>query len=327
MILMGGDIAPEEYVKKHGPQDGQTTIEQFQDQLVRERIRGNNESYENDVNEKINEKLTAYNDRDSELHRKHLNDIKQIIEDSNEGSIELKFAGSVSKHTYVDGLSDVDVLVLVNNSELMEKSPQEIKNYIKSLLQKKLKKIEEIRTGNLAITIVFSDKTEIQLLPALKKGEGYKIQEAKKDSWSNVIRPDKFAAKLTEINQNCGQKVVPVIKVAKSIISQIPENQQLSGYHIESLAIKIFRSYPEDAPRTPKTMLKYFFERAAIEVKTPIKDSTQQSIHVDDELGSGGSPQREKVSNAFKRISDRMKKADTDANVEEWDKILGDIYE
>lgn len=327
MILMGGDVASEEYVKKHGPQDGQTTIEHFQDQLLRERIREKTESYETDVNEKINEKLSAYNNRDTDNHRKHLEDIKQIIEADNEGSVELKFAGSVSKHTYVDGLSDVDILVLVNNSELADKSPQEIKQYIQSLLQNKLKKVEEIHTGNLAITVVFSDGTEIQLLPALKKGDGYRIQNEKDNSWSNVTRPDKFATKLTEINQTCGKKVIPVIKIVKSINSQLPEDQQLSGYHIESLAIKIFRNYPTDAPWTTKTMLKYFFERATVEVKTPIRDSTQQSIHVDDDLGSENSPQRDKASYAFKKISDRIKKADADANVQEWDKILGDIDE
>ena len=322
---MGGDIAPKEYVAKHGPQDDQTTIGQFQDRLTKERIRNKTESYETDVNEKINEKLSVYNDRDTEIHRKHLNDIKQIIEEDNEGSIELKFAGSVNKHTYVDGLSDVDVLVLVNNSELADKSPQEIKKYIKSVLQKKLKNVEAIHTGSLAITVVFSDGTEIQLLPALKKGEGYRIQEEKKDSWSNVTRPEKFAAKLTEINQKCGQKVVPVIKIAKSINSQLPEDQQLSGYHIESLAIKIFRNYPDDASRTPKSMLEYFFEKAIVEVQTPIRDNTHQSIHVDDDLGSEGSPQRQRASYTFKRISDRMKKADANASVEEWEVILGDV--
>ncbi|WP_292369686.1 CBASS oligonucleotide cyclase [Methanoregula sp. UBA64] len=324
---MGGDIAPKEYVEKHGPQDGQATIEQFQDLLTRKRIQDKSESYETDINEKINEKLSVYNDRDTEIHREHLKDIRKIIEDDNEGSIELKFAGSVSKHTYIDGLSDVDVLVLVNNSELADKSPQEIKIYLKSVLQKRLKHVKEIHTGSLAITVIFSDGTEIQLLPALKRGEGYRIQEEKRNSWSNVTRPDKFAAKLTETNQNCGQKVIPVIKIAKSINSQLPEDQQLSGYHIESLAIKIFRGYPEDAPRTPKFMLKYFFEKATVEVKTQIKDSTHQSIHVDDYLGPNDSLQRKNVSDTLKRISDRMKNADSNANIEEWEKILGDINE
>ena len=247
--------------------------EEYKREIREIREKTKDEAFETGVNEKINEKLGSYNDRDTETHREHLNDIKQIIEADKDGIVDLKFAGSVSKHTYVDGLSDVDVLVLVNDSELADKTPGEIKEFIKSGLQKKLKNVEEIRTGDLAVTVRFSDGTEIQLLPALQKGEGYRIPAEKGNNWSNVTRPDKFATKLTEVNQACGQKVVPVIKIAKSINSQLPEDQQLSGYHIESLAIKIFRTYPDDAPRTPKAMLKYFFERAKDEVKTPIKDS------------------------------------------------------
>ena len=72
-------------------------------------------------------------------------------------------------------------------------------------------------------------------------------------------------------------------------------------------------------------MLKYFFERAKDEVKTPIKDSTNQSIHVDDDLGPENSPQRLRASYTLYRITNRMKNADISANSEEWDKILGDI--
>jgi len=289
------------------------------------REKSKDEAFDIAVNEKINEKLGDYNSRDTESHREHLNEIKQIIEAEKDGTVELKFAGSVSKHTYVDGLSDVDILVLVNNSELADKTPNEIKNYIKSRLQQKLKNVNEIRVGSLAVTVRFSDSTEIQLLPAIQKGDGYRIPTEKGDNWSNITQPDKFASKLTESNQACGQKVVPVIKIAKSINAQLPEDQQLSGYHIESLAIKIFRNYPDNASRTPKAMLKYFYEQAKDKVKTPIQDSSRQSIHVDDELGPENSARRLRTSYTLYRISNRMKNADASTNSEEWEKILGDI--
>jgi hypothetical protein len=301
------------------------TPDDYKREIREIRDKTKDEVFETAVNEKINEKLGSYNARDTETHREHLSEIKQIIEADKDGTVDLKFAGSVSKHTYVDGLSDVDVLVLVNNSELADKSPGEIKGYIKSKLQQKLSGVEEIRTGSLAVTVRFTDGTEIQLLPALQKGDGFRIPEEKGDNWSNVTRPDKFASKLTEVNQECAQKVVPVVKIAKSINAQLPEDQQLSGYHIESLAIKIFRNYPDAAPRTPKAMLKYFFERAKDEVKTPIKDRTQQSIHVDDDLGPENSPQRLRISYTLYRISNRMKNADATANSEEWEKLLGDV--
>jgi len=299
--------------------------DEYKKQIREIREQSKDDAFETAINEKINEKLASYNARDTKTHREHISEIKQILEHEEDGTVELKFAGSVSKHTYVDGLSDVDVLVLVNNSELADKTPNEIKSYIKSKLEKKITDIQEIRTGSLTVTVLFSDGTEIQLLPALRKREGYRIPTERGDGWSNVTRPDKFAAKLTEVNQSCGQKVVPVIKLAKSIIGQLPEDQRLSGYHIESLAIKIFRNYPQDAPKTPKAMLKYFFENAKEEVKAPIKDSTGQSLHVDDNLGQADSPQRLRMSYTLYRISNRMKNADLSGNREEWDKILGDI--
>lgn len=303
------------------------TPDEYKKEIQKIRENTKDEAFETIVNEKINEKLAEYNARDSKNHREHLSDIKQIIESDNDGTVELKFAGSVSKHTYIDGLSDVDVLVLVNKSELANKTPNGIKEYIKSKLQQKLINVEEIRTGNLAVTVRFKDGTEIQLLPALKKGEGYNIPSENGDKWSNVTKPAKFASKLTDINQVCGQNVVPVIKIAKSIISQLPDEQQLSGYHVESLAIKIFKRYPEDTSKTPKAMLKYFFAQAKEEVKTQIKDSTGQSIHVDDYLGQDNSPQRLRTSYALYRISNRMQNADNSKSSEEWEKILGDINE
>jgi len=303
------------------------TPDDYKKKIREIREKSKDEAFETAVNEKINEKLGEYNSRDTESHREHMSEIKQIIEADKDGTIDLRFAGSVSKHTYVDGLSDIDVLVLVNNSELAEKSPKDIKNYIKSKLQQKLRNIEDIRIGTLVVTVHFTDGTEIELLPALQKGDGYRIPTKKGNNWSNVTKPDKFASKLTEINSSCGQKVVPVIKIAKSINAQLPEDQQLSGYHIESLAIKIFKNYPDDAPKTPKAMLKYFFERAKDEVKTPIKDTSGQSLHVDDDLGPENSASRLRASYTLYRISNRMKNADESGRIEEWEKILGDINE
>ncbi|MBE3141104.1 MAG: hypothetical protein IMZ53_11055 [Thermoplasmata archaeon] len=161
------------------------------------------------------------------------------------------------------------------------------------------------------------------MLPTIRRSEGFKISDGK-GGWSNVVRPDKFASKLTEVNQNCNGKVVPVIKLVKGIISQLPEDQRLSGYHVESIAIEVFKSYPESEPMTSKAMLRYFFEHAREVVKSPIKDKTNQSIHVDDYLGQENSPERIRVSYTLDRISRKMKNADELRSTEEWNEILGE---
>jgi len=306
--VFGGGYTPEKYKK---------IIEETREQTRDAR-------FETEVNGLIGEMLADYQ-RKTEITTEHLDDIKEIIEEDIGGIFEMRFGGSVSKHTYVDGLSDVDVLVIIDKSELSDASPQEVLNYIKMRLDHaNLQNIEDVRIGNLAVTVKFTDGEEIQLLPAVKRYEGYRIPGQNDDVWSNVIRPDKFATKLTQVNQNCGGKVVPVVKLAKDIIAQLPEDQQLSGYHIESLAIEVFKSYPSSNPNTPKAMLRYFFERAKEFVKFPIKDRTNQSIHVDDYLGKENSKQRLRIGYTLDRISKKMKNADEISSVEEWERIMGE---
>ena len=62
-----------------------------------------------------------------------------------------------------------------------------------------------------------------------------------------------------------------------------------------------------------------------MKLKLRSKTVTQQSFHVDDDLGPENSPQRLRASYTLYRISNRMKNADASANGEEWEKILGDV--
>ena len=302
--VFGGDYTPEKYKK-----------------IIREsREQTQDAGFETEVNGKIGELLAEYQ-RNTEATSEHLSEIKEIIEEDIGGTLEMRFGGSVSKHTYVEGLSDVDVLVVIDKSELAGASPEEVLSYIKTKLEaQNLRNVEDIRTGNLAVTVKFKDGEEIQLLPAVKKYEGYKIPVQNGQNWSNVIRPDKFATKLTQINQDNGGKVVPVVKLAKDIISRLPKDQQLSGYHVESLAIEVFKNY--HGPNTHKAMLRYFFENSKNLVKSPIKDKTNQSIHVDDYLGNEKSQERMRMSYSLDRISRRMRTADEVGSIEEWKKII-----
>ncbi|CAG0982538.1 MAG: CBASS oligonucleotide cyclase [Candidatus Methanoperedens sp.] len=303
---------------------GNYTPEKYKEIIRQSRESTQDAQFETTVNEKINERLGGYS-RDSDTTREHLDEIKDIIVEDTIGTVEMRFGGSVSKHTYVDGLSDVDVLVIIDKSELSESSPQEVLKYIKKkLIDANSENIEDITVGKSAVTVKFSGGEEIQLLPAIRRGEGYRISAEKGDNWSNIIRPDKFAGKLTEVNQNCNGKVVPVVKLVKGIISQLPEDQQLTGYHIESIAIEVFKSYPDSNTKTPKAMLSYFFEKAKDVVKSPIEDKSNQSIHVDDSLGPRNSQERMRASYTLDRIARRMKNADEVGSVEEWESILGE---
>lgn len=273
--------------------------------------------YQTTVDALLSGYLADFNNRDKEAINKHLDVIKSAIEKDIDGTVDMLFGGSVGKHTYVDGLSDIDSLVILNNSELSTKSPAEVKEYFADKLRERLPNTS-ITVGNLAVTLKFSD-AEIQLLPAIKSGDHLRIPKSTGADWSK-IKPMSFSGKLTAINKNCGGKIVPLIKLAKSVISTLPEKHQISGYHSESMAVKIFKSY--DGAFKPREMLKHFFSEGSKVVNQPIRDSTGQSVHVDGYLGSANSLERKVISDAFSRVYRRLNNADNSRSLEEWDKIF-----
>lgn len=272
--------------------------------------------YEREVNQYLQSLLTNFNDRRAEEIQQHLDNIKKALEKDIDGAVDLVFGGSVSKHTYVNGLSDVDMLVRINDSSLVNASPDEVKQYFAARLKARFPN-SEVKVGNLAVTIRFSSTGhEIQLLPSLQTKTGLKIANPNGSGWSKVIKPSKFAEKLTDVNQTCGNKVVPVVKLFKSLNASLPDNAQLSGYHIESLAIEAFESYT--GRKTYKDMLQHLCRTAAKLVLSPIADSTGQSVHVDEYLGKLNSYERRTCSAALDRLSNRLGRGDAHMTVDRW---------
>jgi len=264
--------------------------------------------------------LAQFNARDTEGTQKLLERIKAELSDEFETTVGLVFGGSVAKHTYVDGLSDVDALIILRPEAIEDDSPAKLVHMCAEKLRARFgRDPERVKEGVLAVTLRIEGK-EIQLLPAMRTATGFKIAKANGRDWAS-INPQKFAQKLTSANQALDGKLVPLIKLAKSVNSTLPEQRQLSGYHLESLAIGVFRDYT--GPRTTKTMLRYFFENAGEHCKTPIRDSTGQSVHVDEYLGETNSVQRLVVADALSRVGRRLANADGARSLQEWRSILG----
>ena len=141
-------------------------------------------------------------------------------------------------------------------------SPDQIKQFIKKQLGKKVKNVENIKVGDLAVTVVFKDGTEIQLLPALCHGEGCKIPERNTNRWSNVIYPKKFANKLTEVNQKNNNTVVPVIKIVKSINAQLPPDQTTIGLPYRIIGNKNLQNRILKTPENSKSYVRIFFRKS-----------------------------------------------------------------
>jgi len=273
--------------------------------------------FETEVQKFLADELSQYNDRDVEGTQKIFDSIKSDLKDDIEGTVDLLFGGSISKHTYVDGLSDVDALILFDRKDIVGKGPIGLKKLLADCLRARYGE-NVVHVGNLAVTLTHKGK-EIQLLPGIRQGRGFKISNSDGKAWSS-INPRNFGRALSKANKSMDGKLVPCIKLAKAIVNKLPEQRRLIGYHTESLAIKIFKDY--SGSRTPKAMLHYFFEKAAAHVKQPIVDSSGQSIHVDEHLGPGNSLQRKIVADSLNRIARRMKNADGAGSLARWKELF-----
>lgn len=278
----------------------------------------NDSAFQAQAGAMIAQALAQYNDRDVQKIQDILEKVKGDLGEHFESTVGLVFGGSVAKHTYVDGLSDVDALVLLKPEQATGNSPDDLRATFAEILRARYGR-DKVQEGRLAVTVEVDGQT-IQLLPAKRVDEAFHISDDRGTGWSR-INPQKFADKLRQSNHDLDSKLVPMIKLAKAIISQLPDQQQISGYHAESLAINIFRSY--GGPKTSKAMVAHFFEKAQEHVKSPIKDSTGQSIHVDEYLGAPDSLERRIVADALGRVARKMANADGAQSLDMWRQILG----
>ncbi len=274
--------------------------------------------YDSEVSNFIAGSLGNFNNRDKEAIQNRIKNIKDALGRDIDGVISTRFGGSISKNTHIDGLSDIDTLVILNDSSLSDKSPAEVLDYFYKKLKQKYPD-RSIVQGDTSVTINFPEG-DIQLLPTLKYKSGIKISDSGK--WSSIIAPSVFARKLTIVNQNNEGKLIPGIKLIKSIIGNFPESSRLKGYHIESLAVQIFSKYQQQPVNNVKDVVVRFFKEAPTLVKNPIKDTTGQTLYVDEYLGNKNNLNRMIASDSLERVSRRIEIAESGNQKEIWDNLV-----
>lgn len=300
---------------------GHSDLKTFDEKVYDAMMQGKLRVYKSEINDYLQELLKDYNNRDVESINTHLKTLKDALEKELDGTVDMCFGGSVNKHTYVNGLSDVDVLARINSISLQGKSPREVLEYFASKIQKRFPHTD-VSIGNLAITVKFkASGHEIQILPSIQMQSGIKIANAEGNKWSPIIKPHIFAKKLIETNRDNNGMVVPVIKIFKGINKSLEDKSQLSGYHVESMAINAFKNY--SGPKTYYDMIKHLCNHVSSCVMNPIKDSTGQSIHVDDYLGSCGSLERQRIMKSYERVSNKIKIAEIGLSNDDFNTIIG----
>ena len=266
----------------------------------------------------LDDKLSQYNRRDLDLMNERREEILSVLEDLLETSWNLSYGGSVEKHTYVDGLSDVDALLIMKDGNAENLASDVVRDQIASYLESNLSDVK-VSAGKIAVTVTYDDGMEVQLIPSVKSGNGFKVPSWTGDGWSK-INPQAFKRALTSRNQECNGSLVPTIKLAKAIVATWPKSVQLSGYHVESLAIGAFKGY--SGPKTVEKMLPYFFGKAATAVKSTIRDKTGQSVNVDTYMGKNGSAERQKASHWLSQTARKMSQASVQGSTIQWNELF-----
>jgi hypothetical protein len=296
------------------PQELQNRVKEANEEIAR--------NFSPKLQDYLNHKLSEFTHLNSEAVGEHQEEVERALEPLFEHRWNLRHdlrqGGSVAKHTYVDGISDVDTLVVLRDLNTKNYSPQQIKHILAKQLEKEIEGAS-IRVGNIAVTIAYKDGLEVQVIPAVRDGNRLHVPSWSGDGWSK-INPRTFVDALSRRNAENNAKVVPVIKLAKSIISSWPIAVRLSGYHVESLAIDAFRKYQGE--KTTVAMLPHLFERAATTVLTPMKDSTGQSVHVDSYLGRTRSEERQKAAHWCSQVAKRMRNATTQGSLSQWKELF-----
>lgn len=270
------------------------------------------------VNDYLAELLGTFNGRDVGLTARRLDKIREVLGDVVEME-QLLLGGSVAKHTDVDGISDIDALIVIDRTDLGGKSPSDLRAALYAELDARMDRSEvaSVRAGEMAVTVVYRDGMEVQLLPALHHGKKVHIGDIDGPGWSE-INPRRFQSALTDANKKLGGALVPAIKLLKSINADLPEQKRLKSYHIEAIAVDSAKVYA--GSKVPREVLIHLCAHAAERVLRPIGDITGQSRHVDDYLGEAHSVKRRVAAQALAGIRRHLEAA---TSLDEWKSIFG----
>jgi len=264
-----------------------------------------------EVAEMLTEKLREINAHDYESIERHKKAILDKL--SSEYEVEdMRLGGSHARSTDVAGLSDIDVLVSLGDFKEGLSSEETIAGFAKALQDRFPK--TEITPGKMAVTVRFSDEVEVQVLPAFRHQDGYRISDPEGKGWITTY-PNRFARQLTQANQRLSGNVIPTIKLAKAICKA--QHVDVKSYHLENLALRAFEHYT--GPKTLPSMLRHLFEQAKSLCLKPTRDLTGQSDYVDDRLSITS---RQTLARGFRRIEQDLASAMSSTSLEPWEELF-----
>ena len=260
--------------------------------------------------------LAKVNQIDTKALNRHKDEIFQALKSDFEDAFGLLGGGSYSQHTYVNGISDIDMLFVLGT---FSSSNIQNKNDSKAVLADMEKRLRlrfpktKIKLGRMAVTIQFSDGLEIQVLPAFRYASGYRVPDYQGTGWT-VARPQIFNKLLQQRNAEVGGQLLPCIKLAKQICDN--RGVKVKSYHLANMAVKAFEHYA--GTKSHEDMLRHFFNKAKELTATRMRDITGQGAYIDNYLTSKA--QRIALAQQLGAIEQKIARAE--GNASEWQKLL-----
>lgn len=232
--------------------------------------------------------------------------------------VGLRGGGSYSRGTFVNGLSDIDLLIdfgKYSESSLVDKDdPEALRQHASSSLRELFPQAQ-VSTGRMAVTIQFPDGLQLQLLPAFRTRTGYRVPDPERRGWLTT-NPKRFANLLQKRNHELGGRLLPAIKVIKWLCQR--HNVHIRSYHIETLAVKAFEEYQGSDEHSK--MVSHFFDYAKDAVLRPVPDVTGQQAHVDEYLNTRRD--RTELAASMKLLFDIVESATEDPAL--WESLLSE---
>ena len=259
----------------------------------------------------LQEKLVEINAHDYEAIDRH----RRTIEDklNNEFDVEnIRFGGSHSTNTDVKGLSDIDMLADLGKFKSDQSSDQAIQDFADAIRERLPN--TKVSSGVMAVTVEFSDGLQVQVLPAFRYRDGYRIPDPNGEGWI-LTNPKRFARELTSANKKQSGQVVPTIKLIKSICDA--NNIEVSSYHVSNLALNAFKRYSGD--KTYAKMLQYFFNQAKALCRKPTPDRSGQTKYIDGDLSK---VDRTRMATALAQMETKVDEAIKSTSLDKWNDLF-----